>query len=356
METKFVISTGGTGGHIFPALAVAEALADRGKEVIILLGGPKFETELPYRAVRIRSGHLHGISLKTARGLLNLLGGILEALSFLRKEKKEREVKLIATGSYATLPVLIAANLLSVKYYLLEQNLLPGTVTSLFAGRARAVFGSFEGTQKYLRGAKYIRTGNPIRKRVRAHVDRITARRELGLPENKPLVLVIGGSLGARNLAKKALWATEFLAEVFFLIQTGMRNFEELKAIKGERGENFRLMPHIERMDLAYSSADLAVSRAGGGAIAELAYHGVPSILVPFPEAKRNHQLLNARALHEVGGALVIEESELTPESLATALQKLLDNPQKLETMRKALKNFAAPEAALKIVEIAEEL
>jgi len=356
METEFVISTGGTGGHIFPALSVAEALAERGREVLILLGGPKFEAELPFRAVRIKSGHLHGLSLKTAGALLSLSGGILEALSILRREKKERKIRLIATGSYATLPVLIAANLLSVRYYLLEQNLLPGTVTTLFAGRARAVFGTFEETRDYLKGARYIRTGNPIRKGVRNRVDRALARRVLGLSEEGQLVLVIGGSLGAKSLAKMALWATEFLPEIFFLIQTGTRNFEEVRAIKGERGENFRLMPHIERMDLAYSSADIAVSRAGGGAIAELAYHGVPSILVPFPGARRNHQYLNARAIHEAGGALVLEENELTPESLAVALRKLLDNPQKLEMMRKALKNFAAPEAALKIIEMAEVL
>ncbi len=351
MEARFVIATGGTGGHVYPALAVAEVLKERGYSVLIIAGGTKFSVAMPPNTVRIRSGHFQGISIHSVKAFLNLVRGIKQSFRILNSEKEKGKVKLIATGSYATLPVLLATRLMGIDYYLLEQNFIPGTVTKLFAKGAKAVFTSFEGTSRYLEGANVLLTGNPLRKNVLLRVPQNEAKAFFGIPEDRKVVLVIGGSLGARKVASTALEVAKRMKDLFFLVQAGRSHFAELLRQFGDEGDNFVLVPYIDKMHIAYSAADIVISRAGGGAIAELACFSIPSILIPFPSAKHNHQFYNAKALADRNAALLLLDSELTPDTLQKLIEKILRDAPLVAEMRRNLASFARPDASIKIVE-----
>jgi UDP-N-acetylglucosamine--N-acetylmuramyl-(pentapeptide) pyrophosphoryl-undecaprenol N-acetylglucosamine transferase len=348
MEKKLVIATGGTGGHLFPALVLAEEARCSGFSVKVSLGDLRLPLDLSdFEVVVVKSGPLAGRGIRGGLGLLKLGVGTLQSIRHILGWGK-KNLCVLGTGSYASAPVLLSARLLGVPYFLIEQNSVPGRVIRRFAGGANAVFLTFPGAKEHLEGAETLWTGNPIRTLKR--IDRKEARERLGFSRDRPLLFCIGGSQGSRILAQAACEVATGFKDLQFLIQSGAQNHPGLVAEFGESGENYRLVPFIEDMSLPYSAADFALSRAGGGAIAEMAALGVPPILVPLATASDQHQLENAKALVSTDAALLIEEKDLNPESLSEEISSLLENPELLESLRDNLSAFAKPDAASSII------
>jgi UDP-N-acetylglucosamine--N-acetylmuramyl-(pentapeptide) pyrophosphoryl-undecaprenol N-acetylglucosamine transferase len=345
-----VIATGGTGGHLMPSLALAEEARERGYRVLFITGGEKVRGLLNgYQRVSVKSGELLGGKNKL-REATRLIRGFAQSLSISLDHLKE--VPFVAAGSFATLPVLLSMSFLGLPFFLLEQNAIPGKTVRLFSGRARGVFLSFEEAGRYLRTNRLYITGNPIRKEVIRVIPREEAKSRLGIPLKRPVVLVLGGSLGAISLVKEAIEIAPQFRDAFFYILTGERNYGQFEV---KRGENFLLVPFQREMNCVYSASEIAISRAGGSTIAELAYYGIPVILVPYPHAADNHQLANALAVQKKGGAYIVEERNFKEGKLVSFLKRLLGSSEEREKMRYALLRLSRPQAASCIMDIIEE-
>ena len=331
---KLLVAAGGTGGHVFPALAVADEAVRRQHDVLVLLGGVK--TRIPKKFQKFKILRLHA-----GRNPMKLGIGLARAAAILSDFERIDRIKIVATGSYAVFPILSVATAFGIKFYLLEQNRVPGRVVHLFAPFARAVCSTFP--KIGLR--KEIWTGNPTLRRN--PIPKLSAKKRLGLEPEDFVVFVVGGSLGALKLAEVGYKTASLVPNAFFLIQTGGR-------FTASERPNVRLFDFIDDMELFYSAADIMVARAGGGTIAEAAIFGLPTIFVPYPFATDRHQHKNAEFIASIGGAIVIDQSELTPERLAKLLKDLSMDRSKLQKMSESISKFARPNAAEHIVKILE--
>ncbi|MDD4179026.1 MAG: undecaprenyldiphospho-muramoylpentapeptide beta-N-acetylglucosaminyltransferase [Candidatus Margulisbacteria bacterium] len=343
---KVVIVAGGTGGHIYPGIAIAEALRQKEPSADILFIGSEegLEKELVTKAG-------FKIKLIKARALLRKLSykaitapfvaaiGFFQALNFLSKFRPD---VLISTGGYASLAAVVAAWLLRIPVFIQEQNYLPGITNWLCFRFAKKVFLSFSGSTKYYPG---IVVGNPVRQEI-IKADRAQARRKLGLAADKKILLVMGGSQGARTLNKTVVAALPQVKGWEIIHAVGKRDYDLLGA--GKLNYSFyRPYPYLYDAADALAAADLAVSRAGATAIAEFCARGLPMILVPFPYSAEGHQDLNAAMLAEAGAAVVVKNADFTAEKFLSLLGGQLD----LVGMGKAAGALARINAARIIVE-----
>lgn len=357
---KILVVSGASGGHLYPALAVAETALERNHRVCMILGGtPRVPLNpgLPgLRMYRVASGPIVGKGLGAVWSGLKIAVGTFEVLLILLAHRFRPDA-VIATGSFASVPGLLAARLLRVPYFLMEQNVEPGATIQRFAPGARQVFLSFGETRDLLPSdTPTLVTGNPLRRELKeTRASREEARRALNLPEDQPVVFVVGGSQGSRFLARRFVQVARSFPEAFFLVQAG-RSYEDLVSDYGELGTNYRIVRYLSTRDmaLAYQAATLVVSRAGGGAIAEITYFGVPALLVPFTGA-RGHQSHNAQVLAREGAAVVAEEATLSVDTARRLLDDLLRHPERLEHMARRARDLALPDAALTIVKTVEK-
>jgi len=349
-KLTLLISTGGTGGHLYPALSVAKEAIKRKHRVYVIIGGEKVKTELrDFKTFKIPASPIKEGLYSSFKSILVLFTGFVKTLNILSVLKKQCNLKILATGSYASLPVLSAALFFKIPYYLMEQNVIPGKTIFLFSRWSSGIFVSFAETLEYLNGRKVYVTGNPVREEVITEIPHSEAKRRLGFDENKPLIFVLGGSQGALRLADAATKISKSIPYLQFLIQTGKHH----SLFQSQERPNVKYIPFIENIGIAYRASDLVIARAGGGTLSELFLHGKAAILVPFPFAKMNHQMKNAKVPEERGGAVIVEESELE-EKLQTTVENLLKS-DKLEKMGKIMKEMAKPKAALKILNKLEE-
>lgn len=323
---KALIVTGGTGGHIFPAIAIGTYLESKGWKIFYLMGGSKLQLDKNPDIFNIKvSSPLVGNFFKRFKSICELKIAFITSLMLIKKLKVDL---VLAGGSYASFPAICASIVAKTPFYLLEQNVLPGLVTKIFSRHAKAVFTGFEATKNYLEG-NIIHTGNPIREKALMRINKNEARKKLGIPENKKIVLVIGGSLGAYSVVNAILPLTEELDNFYFIIQTGKKNFEYFSERIGEKGKNHLLVSFIEDMGLYYSAADIVISRAGAGAVTEIAYHSLPAILIPYPHSRDKHQYYNAKTLEDCGMATIIEEGEKMTDRIKIALENLAAEEKK---------------------------
>ena len=339
-----LIATGATGGHIFPAIVVANFLQKSDFQVTLIISNPRIDLDLyGFEIHRIPSAPIIGKKSYLAINSLKIFAGTLKSMPMMLRYKNDGV--MIATGAYPSVPPLIAAKLTGMDFYLMEQNVVPGATVKMFASSAKAVFTSFPETRDYLDNARVIFTGNPVRKLKRYE----NPKKFVGIPENQKVVLVVGGSQGARSLAEKAIEASKILKDVFFFIQCGERNLEYFEKI-GLVGDNYKVEPFMNDMGLMFSLADVVVSRAGAGTIFEVMSFGIPLILVPL-EIARGHQIENARSLVRRGAALMLRESTLTPRELAREIARLLEEDELRNEMVNAQKNFAPANPEEKILQ-----
>ncbi len=342
---RVVLAGGGTGGHVYPLLAVAEVAG--GEAEFVFIGSDGLERELVPRCGiafhRVPAGGVVGKGpLGGARNLLRVAAGVVRARRLLCALRPHA---VLSTGGYAGYPAARAAQSLGVPVVLVEPNLVPGLATRALAHRARLVCVAFSKTVDLL-GSKAVWTGAPVR-RAALGGDPQRARKAYGLEAERTTVLVVGGSQGARALNRAVQEAVARLAhrqDLQVLHATG-RARAGLNGTAPSGSVLYRAVDYLDPVGDAYAAAHLVVARAGASTCAELLANGLPSVLVPLRLAS-GHQRHNAQALQEAGAAVVLEEEQLTGERLADVLEQLLDNRPRLLRMAEAARFLGRPDAA----------
>ncbi|MBK9291358.1 MAG: undecaprenyldiphospho-muramoylpentapeptide beta-N-acetylglucosaminyltransferase [Bacteroidetes bacterium] len=358
-----LISGGGTGGHIFPAIAIADGLKNRLPDARILFVGAQGRMEMqrvPEAGYPIEGLWISGIQRSLSAS--NLSFPIKLASSLLKARKIVRQFRpdlAVGVGGYASGPLLWAATSAGVPALIQEQNAFPGITNRLLASRVERICVAFEGMEKWFPAEKLILTGNPLRP---AAIDiagkRGEALRFFQLGEEQPVVLVTGGSQGARSINESILEGLDALrnAGIQLLWQCGEAFYPKAKALLENRNMNgISLQPFIRRMDLAYAAATLVVARAGAMTVAELAATGKAAIFVPLPTAAEDHQTRNAMQLAEAGAAIVQPDSTARA-NLVNEIIALAQNEDKQNLMAKNIRKFARTDATDRIVEEAIKL
>jgi len=374
---RILMVAGGTGGHIFPALAVAEELRIRGKrsgspyEIEFLGTHRPLEAKLiPAAGFRLRAVDAAG--LKGIGGIKrwqNLLVLPRTAIAVARILREFRPQVVLGVGGYLAGPVMVEAALINIPTVLIEPNVRPGFTNRLLAPLVRAAAVGFAETASYY-GEKAHATGLPVRRPFfeippRWHSPPVVAQALVPVPGTQPgvavspfTVLVVGGSQGSLAINHAMMQALPLLANgpggLRIIHQTGERDYNEVRKAYQERSLPAEVHAFIDDMPGTLAQADLVISRAGATAVAELAAAGRAALLIPFPGATDQHQLENARALERAGAARVIVQTELTPERLKEEIRELMASPLTLERMETCARRLARPDAAARIADLVE--
>jgi UDP-N-acetylglucosamine--N-acetylmuramyl-(pentapeptide) pyrophosphoryl-undecaprenol N-acetylglucosamine transferase len=345
---RFLFAGGGTGGHLFPAIAVAEQIREMKPEADILFIGTKNKIEgrvVTELGFKFKSIWIKGFSRKlNFENILFPLKLFVSMMQSLLININFKPNVAIGSGGYVAGPAIWAASVMGAKIILLEQNSYPGVTTRLLERYAKEVHLSFQESKKYLRKEKlHHLTGNPVRKNL-GRMERTEALRKFGLSGEKKTLLVLGGSLGAKTINEVMSDNLKKLEEkdIQVIWQTGKNYFEQFQTLKSEK---VLVRDFIEDMNAAYSACDLVLARAGATTIAELLNLGIPSILVPSPNVAENHQYFNAKSLFEQGAAILIEDKNITKELIKTVLNTFSDD-NKLADLKNNAKAMAKPNAA----------
>jgi UDP-N-acetylglucosamine--N-acetylmuramyl-(pentapeptide) pyrophosphoryl-undecaprenol N-acetylglucosamine transferase len=350
---KVLIAGGGTGGHVYPGIAVAEELRRIRPDAEVLFVGGRRGVEaqaVPESGFRIRFVQTRGLPRRAwwrwPGAVLTNLIGFVQALVLVALE---RPSVVLGTGGYVSGPVSLAAVLLRRPLILQEQNSIPGLANRWLARVADEVHLSFTEARAYFARKDNLKvTGNPVRSFILGG-DRATAIAEFGLADGRPTVFVFGGSRGAHRINEASIEAMRRLSgrvDVQFILQTGRDDFAWAKQAVETEHLPARVLPYLRQIHLAYAVADLVVCRSGAMTLAEIAACGTPAILVPYPHAAHNHQEINARNLVERGAATLVLDRELTGERLAREIAHLLADRQTLRRMSAHARTFARLDAA----------
>lgn len=345
---RVLFAGGGTGGHVFPAIAVAERIRDAEPEAEILFTGTKGKIEataVPAAGFKFRSIWISGFSRGSMKENilfpLKLIVSTLQAIAICMKFKPK---VIVATGGYVSGPSVIGARIMGAKVLLIEPNSYPGITTRLLETRAEEIHLMFKDAVEYLRVKdRTFITGDPVRKSL-AETDPAKARKTLGIGADERVLFVVGGSLGAKAINSAIAGLLEVLEKegVTVIWQTGKSTYQSFKKFGSDR---VKIFPFIENMNDAYSAADVVLARAGATTLAELAFLNKPSVLVPLPQAAENHQFKNARSMVDAGAALLVEERNIETD-LLPSLTGLLNNTEAREEMINKLKNLGGKDAA----------
>ena len=353
---RIIVSGGGTGGHIYPAVTIANQIKEKQPDAEIIFVGTRegLECEIvprygyPIEFIEV-AGFQRKLSLDTIKSTFKLLAGLIDALKLIRKIKPDL---VVGTGGYVCGPVLFLAALQGIPTCIQEQNAMPGVTNKILAHFVKKVFLGYQEAGKYFGGnSDKIFTGNPIRKEI-LEVSRATAIEKFKLDPAKKTILVSGGSRGARSindamaLVETSLAGRSDVQVIHITGETGYEKFIGQVEKKVLMSDNIKVFRYMHDMPLALAAADLAIFRSGAIGLAELMARGIPSILVPYPYATANHQEHNARAVEGAGGAVVILDKELTGEILLKQIESLLADESKLQKMKDAAKALGRPEAA----------
>ncbi|MCK6618246.1 MAG: undecaprenyldiphospho-muramoylpentapeptide beta-N-acetylglucosaminyltransferase [Cyclobacteriaceae bacterium] len=360
---RLVISGGGTGGHIFPALAIANAFKDRHPDSKILFVGAKGRMEMTrvpdagYEIVGLWiSGIQRRLSLSNLLLPLKLITSYFKASSILKKFKPHA---VIGTGGYASGPIMLAATSMGIPSLIQEQNSFAGLANKQVAGKVSRVCVAYEGMEKYFPKEKIVLTGNPVRKDLLSIADKRTkALSHFGFDPSVKTLLVIGGSLGSKTINECVYAGIEKLrdAGIQLIWQTGKSYFHQYRELlKNVDKRKIRLFDFLKEMDLAYATADVVISRSGALAVSELCVAGKPCILVPSPNVAEDHQTKNAMALVEKEAARMITDAQAGAMLVDEAL-KLLFDEQQADRLSGNICKLARPDATEKIVDEIEKL
>ena len=339
---KMIITAGGTGGHIYPALAIIKKFqqAEKSLEVLYIGTHNRMENEIvPRENIPYQSIKIYGFSKNIVRDIKNI-GYLIKAYNKCLKIMSEFKPDIVVgVGGYVTLPVVMAARKLKIKCVLHEQNSIPGKTNKFLSRGVNAVFTSFKMSEKYFsKDVKTIYTGNPSGDNV-TNLKPIS-KESLGFKKDKKLVLITSGSLGSSALGGKLL---EFLKlsskedyEILFI--TGNNNYAEFS--KNKFSKNIKMLPYLNNLSSLFSACDLVISRAGAGTISELLMANTPSILIPSPNVANNHQFYNASDLSKNKLAIMIEENKLDGKELYYKVKELLkDNNKEYKSLKNNLVN-----------------
>lgn len=355
---RVLIAGGGTGGHLFPGIALAEEVVTRHpKNDVVFVGTDRGlearvvpQNGFAFEAIKSRG--LKGMgAAKLLLGLLTLPLSFFSAFSLLRKYRPD---VVVGVGGYSSGPVVLTAWLLRIPTAIQEQNALPGFTNKVLGKFVSAVFVCFDEAAGFFDGKRAHVLGNPIRRKLLENFLRSKIAHE------KFTLLIFGGSLGARGVNRRVIEALPFLedlkGELSIIHQTGKSDLETVKKGYADAGFPADVREFIDDMASAYLGADLVLCRAGATTLSELTVCKKPSILVPFPHATDDHQAVNAKALVDAGAAVMFREAELTGEKLAATIRELKGDAARLTKMEKAAGLLGRPEAAREIADVLQQL
>ena len=343
-NSRFFVTGGGTGGHIYPALAVADALTQDGAKVFYVGNKRNMEYELAskkgYKFLHVSvKGMPRGLNPKFFWWGVKLVKAILYSIRYIKKYKPNA---VFATGGYVSAPMIFACRITKTPYMMHDCDAMPGLVTRRLSKRAKYVSLAFEKAKKYISNKHAIVTGNPIREQFK-NMSKNEARNILGLNNTKLTLVVMGGSQGAKSINNATVellkeFSQELNLQVVF--QTGKKNYndiiEHLKQIypAWEQDKNLIIRPYFDNMISVLKSADIVISRAGSLSLSEICASDVAPIIIPYPYAAANHQRVNAKSLYENGACIYIEDADLEPNILRNTIMELINNPVKMNYLK----------------------
>ena len=351
---RFIISGGGTGGHIYPAVAIANELKSRFPEAEFLFVGAKDKMEMqkvPHAGYAIKGLWISGIQRKitfdNVMFPLKLASSMWNSFKIIKSFKPD---VVIGTGGFASGAVLKAASMLNIPTVIQEQNSYPGITNKLLAKRANKICVAYENLERFFPKDKMILTGNPVRQDLINVASKSEAITYFNLDANKNTLLVLGGSLGARRINQLIEKELDFLLSqnIQIIWQCGKLYLNDYS--KYNEKENVQVVAFIDRMDLVYAAADVVISRSGASSVSELCIVGKPTIFIPSPNVAEDHQTKNAKAISDKNGAILIKESELETQ-FETIFSDLISNESKKSELSQNIKKLAKPNATKDIVE-----
>jgi UDP-N-acetylglucosamine--N-acetylmuramyl-(pentapeptide) pyrophosphoryl-undecaprenol N-acetylglucosamine transferase len=362
-KLKVIVSGGGTGGHIFPAVSIANELRDRFPDTEILFVGAlgKMEMErVPAAGYQIVGLPVMGFPRKPSFKMMTFFLKLFKSMRLANKIITDFKPDVaVGVGGFASGPVLKAAVRKGVPAVLQEQNSYAGVTNKLLASKVNKICVAYPHMERYFPAEKIVLTGNPIRKNlIDAIVNKEEALKNFKLDGRKPVVLIVGGSLGARTLNESVMANLELIrtSEAQVIWQTGSYYYNEmLERLGSNCPENLHPMEFVSRMDLAYAVAAVVISRAGAGTISELCLLGKPSVLVPSPNVAEDHQTKNAMALVENQAALLIKDADSKRDLLIETFKLLGDKPR-LKSLSENIQKLGRPNAAKEIVDVILEV
>ena len=361
---RVIISGGGTGGHIFPAIAIADEIKKRNPKAEILFIGAQGKMEMekvPAAGYRIEGLAIVGFQRKlTFSNFLlpfKIIKSLLKARSILKEFKPQA---VVGVGGYASGPTLQAATMLKLPTLVQEQNSFPGKTNKLLASKVNVLCTAYDGLDKFFPKEKIRLTGNPVRHdMVSIDGKREEAMNYYGFDSSKKTILIIGGSLGARTLNNALVENIAEMArhdEIQILWQSGKLYYEQmLEIMNKEKVGSIKLVQFIDRMDLAYAAADVIISRAGAISVSELCLIGKPVVLVPSPNVAEDHQTKNAMALVNKNAAILVKDTEATQHLFSVVFQLMADE-SRMMTYSSEIKKLAKPNATADIVNELEKI
>ncbi len=358
-QLKVIISGGGTGGHIYPAISIADEIKRRYPSAEILFVGAKDRMEMdkvPQAGYKIKGLWISGIDRSLTKRNLSFPFKVISSLWESRKIlKKFKPDVVIGTGGFASGPLLKAANFMNIHTLIQEQNSYPGITNRLLGKNADAICTAYDNLESYFPLEKTIKTGNPVRQDILNIKDkREEAQLFFKLKKNRKTLLVLGGSLGARriNQLMEAFAAIFEKKEIQLIWQTGSLYYEEYKEYDSEYVQTHA---YLSRMDLAYAAADVIVSRAGAISVSELCIVGKPVLFIPSPNVAENHQAKNALTVANEAAAYVLDEKDLAKDFSET-IMLILESEKVQKNLSENIKKLALPGATVAIVDVVEKI
>jgi len=358
-SVKFLLSGGGTGGHIYPAVSIANELKEKYSNANILFVGAKGRMEMekvPQAGYPIKGLWISGLQRKQLHKNISfpfkLISSLLSAYKLIKKFKPN---VVIGTGGFASGPTLYIANLLGIKTLIQEQNSYPGITNKLLSKKADKICVAYDGLERFFPSEKIIKTGNPVRQDLLKINDKRTeAQKFYNLDVTKKTLVVIGGSLGARSINKlleeNIAWLTTQHVQVIW--QTGKLYYQDYK--KYNKNEGVQTHAFLNNMDFAYAAADFIISRAGAGSISELCIVGKPVIFIPSPNVAEDHQTKNAMAVVNEDAALLLKENKFN--DFKKMFSQLIANDELQQKLSENIKKLALPNATADIANEIEKL
>lgn len=353
-KPRFIISGGGTGGHIYPAVAIANELKSRFPEAEFLFVGAKDKMEMqkvPQAGYAIKGLWISGIQRKltfdNAMFPFKLLSSMWNSFRIIKSFKPD---VVIGTGGFASGAVLKVASMLNIPTVIQEQNSYPGITNKLLAKKANKICVAYENLERFFPKDKMILTGNPVRQDLINEASKSEAIAYFKLDANKKTLLVLGGSLGARRINQLIEKELDFILSqnIQIIWQCGKLYLNDYS--KYNEKENVQVVAFIDRMDLVYAAADVVISRSGASSVSELCIVGEPTIFIPSPNVAEDHQTKNAKAISDKNGAILIKESELDTQ-FETIFSDLISDEKKQLELSQNIMRLAKPNATKDIVE-----
>jgi UDP-N-acetylglucosamine--N-acetylmuramyl-(pentapeptide) pyrophosphoryl-undecaprenol N-acetylglucosamine transferase len=360
---KIVVSGGGTGGHIYPALALIREIQKKTKDAEFLYIGTKNGLEsnlvprekIPFQSIHI-TGFKRSLSLENAKTVFRFLKGVRDSRKILKEFNPDI---VIGTGGYVCGPVVYAAAKLKIPTIIHEQNSVPGLTNKFLSRYVNRIAVCFQEAKEYFPAKKVVFTGNPRATEVIGK-DGILGRITAGLSTTMPVVLIFGGSRGARPINEAVIKSLSELGEKPYqvLYITGEVHFEDVKKEIDLIGnpKNVIIKPFVHNMPEVLAGMDLVVSRAGATTLAELTSLGIPSILIPSPYVTNNHQEKNAKSLSDNGAAVLLHEKDLNSKTLVQQIDRIMMNKENLKDMKSKAKKLGVPDSAEKLYKVMYEL